>query len=235
MQKTEDLLSADDRQALHDYLQTETPTGRKLQAWLAGRGIRICRAAACGVRARLLFDGTPPKARLMLKVDEVLKPEDREPYAAFCRAPGTTNRTAQQWLLARGYRVSYGAVHRHRRRTTRQIMEVRRSAELAVELGRIARAAGSAVIGDAALTRFEQVVMEQLCRTSLTKRLSPKDLSDLGRSVGTAVTARSRMEELRREFDKQKRAALRAAERAANKRGATPRDVALRMREILGV
>jgi hypothetical protein len=52
------------------------------------------------------------------KVDETLRPGDRENYLALIRHPLMRNEDAHAWLLGRGYRLSLSAVARHRRRLT---------------------------------------------------------------------------------------------------------------------
>ena len=77
--------------------------------------------------------------------------------------------------------------------------------------------------------------MEQLLQQDLKAPLEPKSLIAFSRGMSTAVCGRGAIEKLRAFHDRQIRRAARAAENAAKTKGATPQDVARRMREILGV
>lgn len=56
-----------------------------------------------------------PRCNFHFKIDETLKPADRENYLALVRSPHMRVDDAHAWLLAQGYDVSRSAVARHRR------------------------------------------------------------------------------------------------------------------------
>ena len=99
------------------------------------------------------------------KVDELLKPDDRESYRAVARDPRTTNESARAWLLDRGYTPSLSAVARHRRR----LIAADRQHQADLDRVRVfARITGteSMDFAQAAEFKFQQMVFEYLMRLS---------------------------------------------------------------------
>jgi methyl-accepting chemotaxis protein len=122
----------------------------------------------------------------------------------------------------------------HRQRFLETLESVRHSARLASSIAQVARENGEVVMSDGMLTRFEQVMLEQLARGADGSPIPAKDLADMSKSVAAAVGSRERFEAMRREFEQAKHKAAEAAEDAA-KGGATGREVVERVREILGM
>jgi hypothetical protein len=228
-------LTSDDRVKLCEFLRDARPKGAEIQEWFRQRGLRIGVTAACGVRARLLSNGRSLRSD-QLRVEKILRPEDREPYFALLLRPATRVQDALEWLRARGYAdVCYASVCRHRRRFLDKRREMRDSVEMSAEIARVAREQGSATLADGALATFEQVVMDQLRLLKSKEKLDPKALAALSHGVATAVVGRRRLETLRAEIDRRDRKLARAADRAASRKNATPQDVAERMRQMLGL
>src|SRR5688572_5498642 len=96
------------------------------------------------------------RKRRPFQVDLLLTPEDRPEYEKFLSDPRNTLEKAYNWLKDRGYALSWGAVHRHRRKWLDQLEDVRRWAMVARQFADAARQEGPGVFADATLTRFEQ-------------------------------------------------------------------------------
>lgn len=234
--KTEHNLTPDDRAVLCEFLRTAKPKGSEIQDWFRERGMRIGNNAACGVRTRLMSIRRPSPGYDHLRLEKILRPDDREPYYTLLRRPATRVQDAFEWLRGRGYDgVCYASVCRHRRRFLDKRREMRESAEMGVELARVAREQGNAVLADGALTTFEQVMLEQLRLLKLKEKIDPKELAALSNGVATAVVGRQKLETLLAEIGRRDRKLARAADRAARRKNATPQDVAERMRQMLGL
>jgi hypothetical protein len=237
MLKVEHNLTLDDRAALCAFLRTTKPTGAEIQQWFRERGMRIGKNAAGNVRRRLMEFRRPSPGYEHLRIETLLRPDDREPYYALLRRPGTRVMDALAWFKERGYgdEVRYCSVCRHRRRFLDKRREMRDSAEMGAELSRVARERGKAVLTDGALTTFEQVVMEQLRLLKLKEKVDPKELAALSQGVATAVVGRERLETLLAEIAQRDQALADAADHEARRQNATPQDVAERMRQMLGL
>src|SRR5687767_13464658 len=79
-----------------------------------------------------------PRTVFHYKVDEELRPADREPYLALLHDPRTRIDDARRWLLERGYSPSRSAVARHRRRLLAAEAEQRAGITRALAVARIA-------------------------------------------------------------------------------------------------
>jgi hypothetical protein len=237
MLNAEHNLTPDDRASLCKFIREARPTGEEIQRWFAEHGLRIGKNAAGNVRRRLMAIKRPSPGYEHLRIEVLLRPDDREPYYAMLRRPGSRVIDALAWLKARGYgeEVRYCSVCRHRRRFLDKGREIRKSAEIGAELSRVAREQGSAVLTEGALTTFEQVVMEQLRLLNLKEKVDPKELAALSHGVATAVVGRNRLETLLAEIAQRDQALADAADREARQKNATPQDVAERMRQMLGL
>lgn len=221
-----------DRQELDRHLRERRLTYNEIVAWLDTRGYTLCLQA---VRRYAIAEGLRKlKPRRVLHVDRVLSAGDRAAYEALIADPATRDRDAHAWLKARGYPVGSVAVGFHRRRFLESLEGVRQTARLASSITQLAREHGDAAMSDGMLTRFEQVMLEQLGQAQPGQVIPAKDLADLSKSVASAVGSRERFEAMRREFEQAKRRAADAADAAA-KGGATGKEVVERVREILGV
>lgn len=230
----ENRLNPEQRTELVTFLARERPTIKGVAEWFARHGHRVCHGSAYNCRARLGPPGKPPSRKL--KVDLLLKPDDRVAYMTLIHDARTTTVTAERWLKERGYTIGNNAVRNHFRQHKQVQDKIYFATQTAVALGRICKAEGSAVMTEGMLTRFEQLVMEQLIRANEGNPFSTAELYELSRTVGEAVKSRKGLEDEHRTSDRDQRRKDRAAKQAAKKEsGATPQDVALRIREALGV
>ena len=226
------LLTPEDCEAFNAFLAQPGAALRFARAWLAERGYQ---AGASSVYRYMCRRGhTPRETHYAMKVDKTLSEEHRVEYEKLLSLPQTTQDKALAWLKERGYAIGKGAMSRHRRRFLRELEQLRRSARLAQATAQVAREHGTAVMSEGALTRFEQIVMEQLHNRDLEVFIPPETLTEMSRSVSNAVASREKLESIRREFEKKAHSAAAEAAKAARK-GADPMSVVRRVRQILGV
>ena len=160
------------------------------------------------------------------KVEQILTPEHLKEYEAQLRDPRTTIRTLRQWLDERGYKVGHGAVGRHRREFDKNVQAVRRTAMLAEHFADASRGGGLAVLSDATVARFQQVLLERLMRldnpdfldAETTADFSAKQWLELARTIAESVAARRSLETLRGEFEDRSRKVVAAVEKARPRR-----------------
>jgi hypothetical protein len=229
----ESRLTPEQRSELVAFLARERPTIKGVSNWFARQGHRVCHGAAYNCRVRLGPPGKPPSRRL--KVDLLLTPEDRVAYLALIHDVRNTSVAAERWLKEHGYTIGTNAVRNHFQQNRQLEDQIHFAAQTALAIGQICKAAGSAVMSEGMLTRFEQLVMEQLVRANKTNPLSTREMYELSRTVSEAVKSRKGLEEEHRTSDRFDRRKQRAAERAAKQQNrATPMDVAERIREVLG-
>ena len=149
-----------------------------------------------------------------LKVDNLLREEDRDAYLGLLRRPGTTGLKAWQWLRDRGYDVGHGAVKHHKRRFDQQLQEVRTSAEMSLVCADLVRQVGVNRMSDAAVLRFEALLTEQLFNKYQSgEKIDPKEWESLGRALTHAVTNRTKVETVRLAAEKAERGATKGAKR----------------------
>ena len=226
------LLPPERRAELNQRLSTEQTSYTDLAAELREQGLDV---NGDHVRNYAIFMGLAKRRSLRAtKIESLLSPEHAKEYEALLADRRTTAKTASAWLTDRGYDIGARSLATHRRRFLDTLDRVRHSAQIAGAIVDIAREKGQIVIGDAMLTRCEQVLFEQLMRLQEDEEIDSKTLSELCKSVSSAMGSRKTMEAIRSEFEEQKRKAARAAEDAV-KRGATGQEVVDRVKEILGV
>lgn len=199
--------------------------------------VRACRAARVAqARTATLLKHRRSDGRHAwgLKVDRLLRPEHRTEYEVLLRDPMTTRRVAEQWLAERGYVIGQSAVLRHMKQFRQRIDAVRDAAEMSLACAELARETGQVVLSDGALARFETLLAQALFKVESGGQLKREQWDMLGKALTSAVSNRTRLEELRRGFEESKRAAATAAEDAA-KQGADASTVVDRVKEILGV
>lgn len=221
-----------DRAELDRLLREEQQTYDQLVAWLAARG---CATTALSLRKYAIGRGLRKlAAHRFLRIDQVLSAEDLAEYENVLADPHTTVAVARDWLRARGYAFAGETIRTHRNRFLDTVKMVRDTARLASSIAHLAREHGDVTMSNGMLTRFEQVMLEQLMLAREGGRIPAKDLADMSKSVAAAVGSREQFEAMRREFEETKVKATEAAEHAA-KGGATGRQVVERVREILGM
>ena len=221
------------RRTLDRKLADRTIPLNLLVEWLGARGYKVNRAALRRYADFLGFRRI--RHSRFLRVDLLLSERDRPAYEKLIADPRTTPEQCAQWLNEHGYpHVGDAAIRRHRNRFLDKLDGVRHSARFAQSIVEVARENGQQAMSDGMLTRFEQVMLEQLVQLEEHNKIDVRELGEMGRCVAAAVGSRERFEELRRAFVEEKRKAADACE-AAVKKGATGKDVVARMREILGV
>ena len=132
-----------------------------------------------------------------LKVEDVLKAEDRDDYYALLRLPSTTRRSAQKWLRERGYKIGATAVQNHMNQFRQRLDVVRQSAEMSYACGELARQTGTPVLSDGAVARFETLLSQALFDLEKGGKMSRQQWDMLGRALTSAVSNRTKLEELR--------------------------------------
>lgn len=221
-----------DRAELDRLLREGQQTYDQLVAWLAERGfattVLSLRRYATGHGLRKL---TPQR---FLRIDQVLSPDDLADYEHLLADPRTSLADSKAWLSSRGYTFAGDTVRTHRNRFHDRLDVVRHTAKLASSITELARQHGEVTMSNGMLTRFEQVLLEQLMLGREGGQIPARDLVDMSKSVAAAVGSREQFEAMRREFEETKFKATEAAEHAA-KGGATGRQVVERVREILGM
>ena len=227
------LFSAEQLKEVDEQLRDTRHSYAAVARWMAMRGWH---ATAGQVRSYALHGRIRPRrASTTMKIDTMLSPEDLKAYEELLSDRRTTRGVALEWLKARGYEVGGQAVGTYRRRFLEKLDSVRDSARMAGAIITIAREQGSAaVLADGMLSKCEQVLMEQFTRLPERGDIDARTLSELCKAVGGAMQARETFEAIRRGFEQDKHKAADAAESAA-RGGASAKEVAERVREILGV
>jgi len=177
------------------------------------------------------------------KVEQVLSPEHLKEYEKLLRDPRMTVRKLHQWVLARGYRIGHGAVARHRRRFDADVQAVRKTAMLAEHFAEASRGGGLAVLSDATVARFQQVLLERLMRidkadepdAERSRDFSPKEWLELAKTVSEAVAARRDLEQLRGEFEDRARKAIEVVEKSRQRKWVDGNALAEKLRKRLGM
>ena len=169
-----------------------------------------------------------------LKVDNLLRPEDRDAYFALLRQPATTLKVARQWLRERGYDVGNSAIDHHFNQFKDRVEAVAAAAEMSYACAQLTRQTGDPVLADGAVVRFETLLTEALFHFKHGKVLSGRQWDTFGRALNNMVNNRGRVEELREHVEEVKRRTADEAQKAADE-GADGKTVVERVKEILGV
>lgn len=166
--------------------------------------------------------------KMPYKVDLTLAPEDRAAYLDYLADARTTLVKAITWLKTRGYKLSWGAVYRHRKYFKAEQQEMRRWEAATANLKELAQIGQGAAFTDGTLTVFERALFEILLKLDLNERLPARTLAEFGQAVQSAVIARGKVEEQRRLRESEERKAARRAARV-KKRKAGRKRVVLRI------
>jgi hypothetical protein len=178
-----------------------------------------------------------------LKVDVILREEDRAAYEELLKHPATTAAAAHAWLRQRGYDVGETAVRKHRRYFTGCLTSVRQSARFADALGKLSDKHGGGYLSEVTLTRVQQVVMQKLFEVCGSHKdeeeqdrriIDTDELRKMADIVTGAAVTRQKVEAMRLEFARRVREAVEAANKSA-KQGDSGTAVADRVREMLGL
>ena len=129
------------------------------------------------------------------KLDAQLAPHDRPAYEALLLDPRQTVDSLLKWLHDRGYDVSRGGVHRHRRKFEEDVLDIRKDAAAACHYAALARAhGGPSGLADAGQFRLEQLFVEQLFRMKKGDERAAKEWLDLGRAMAAVLDNRRAVE-----------------------------------------
>jgi hypothetical protein len=170
-----------------------------------------------------------------LKLDVILSEPDRVEYEKFLRTPGCTNETARDWLRARGYKVGIHAVEKHRAVFNRIVSDLRESARFVGAICRLAEEHGPDALPNLNMTRFEQIMMQKLCKDDAWhQEMGFDELGKVMKVIESAVDARRDVNAMRRDFETLRREAADRVAGAAG-RGASGQEVAREVCELLGV
>jgi hypothetical protein len=156
------------------------------------------------------------------KIDDLLHPEHHAEFKRLLNDPRTRSYKLRQWLLERGCDVSFPTVNNYRNRWVERTQSVREVAEVARGFVDTARAggAGDGLLGEAALTRLEQLQLQAMLRMQADTELTPRDWAALSRSVQDTLASREQLEAMRRDFAERSRRAVEEAEKADREREA---------------
>jgi hypothetical protein len=221
-----------------DITSGKAGTGRKRRRRDAGtpemhRRMEMARAAREPDWAKNNF-----KRRGTTKVEALLKPEDREPYAALLRDPRVSDPQRSEWLKARGYQIGVSAVRTDRQKFDESLRALREAARFASNFRELFGAHAPSTMSDVSLTRLQQVLTERLFpgedKNGNKLVLKIEDLAQLSKLIGAAIDDRRRVELLRRDFEHVCHLVAREVERIG-KPGTDGVLVANRVKQLLGV
>lgn len=217
---------------LNRRLRNHAISYASIARWLHERGWKmsefVVRTYAIGARLRR------PTRRADLKVELLLTPAHLKEYEDFLDDLRHNQCQAERWLHEKGYQIGATAVRKHRLRHLEAFDRVRNSAKVAKAVVELAADKGGIVMAEGAATLCEQAVFEQLMRVPEGAQFDPQALAEHLQNVTTAMKSRHTFEQIRAAYDKTQRQAISAGQEAASK-GASGKDVVLRMKEILGV
>jgi hypothetical protein len=163
------------------------------------------------------------------KVHELLSREELDELETFAREPGRTVLECFEWLAARGFVLSHGAVGNWKKdfHLTDQFASSNASARALMDA---AKSGGAVAIGDAAALQLSQMLFEQMTVAASSGKVTAKDLWAMSMALKNTITSKRHLEKLRGEVAD----ALAEAEKSA-KSGASPQAVVERVRELLGI
>lgn len=177
------------------------------------------------------------------KLNALLKPADRDAYEQLVAGQTCDVEQLLDWLRGRGYFASFRTVQAHREHFLLELLDIRKSARLAVAFAETNRQAGAGTLADAAVGRTEQMFMEAMFEMKPPDRrdLKAKDWVELQKAVAGLVDARRAIEMMRADFEDRARRLAKelAAEEQSRSSPLNPGEagqrVVNRVREILGI
>jgi len=168
------------------------------------------------------------------KIIELVTAAELAELETFCREPGRTIDEVGGWLQDHGHSVSHGAIGNWLSDFKKRLLAEKFSAssDLARAIrDQATREGGSLAIGQGAILQMTQQIFELLAAGNS----DPGDLRKLASALNMSMSAGQRIEDLRREFETQKRAALDEASKVAAGKGATAADVVSVIKRSLGI
>jgi hypothetical protein len=174
-----------------------------------------------------------PWRRSLSKVEALLSPEHRLEYEQLYRERPMTLAQAKQWFDQHGYPdIGMTAIQNHRRQFEDAIRELREVAKFAANVRHLFGKHGATALSDVSLTRMQLVLTERLFRDGPTGALDleVEQLAQLSKMVASAIGARQRLEQVRRDVE----AVCKLVEHES-KRGTDSRLVVERVKQLLNV
>lgn len=169
------------------------------------------------------------------KVHDLLNARELEDLNVLARDRSKTIDDLHEWLLAKGYTLSRGAVGNWKQSFDEELLQerFRRSGDFARSVVEVAKQ-GAVAVSDAALLQLTQVLFEQTAKLDGDGKLDPGELLQLSMALKTAVGTKQGIEKLRVEMRQREAEALAEAQKTA-KAGGSGEAVVNKMREILGI
>lgn len=167
------------------------------------------------------------------KVHELLDERELEDFRAFARVPARTIDEMHDWLLAKGYTLSRGAVHNWKQAFDAELMQERfsRSGELARAIKGAVKGEDFGDVADAAAMQLTQVVFEQAARLESEGDIDPLDVQRMTRSLTNLVASKQGLVKLLAEkFDRE----VQARQQKRGDRAITADDIADVRKAIFG-
>ncbi len=143
---------------------------------------------------------------LPFKIHELLSAAELAELEAYCREPGRTVDEAHEWMQARGFTLSRGAVGNWLCEFKKQLMAERfsRSGELAAAIKAAVAGGEFEKVADAAVMQLTQVVFEQSTALESDGEVDPLDVMRMTRSLKNLVGSQAEMRRMLAEkFDRE--------------------------------
>jgi hypothetical protein len=155
-----------------------------------------------------------------MKIASLLTEADRSAFDEFLRVGAPTIDRCVEWLGDRGYDLSRKAAWTYKRNFDEVLKGIRASAEMARYFTAITREGSNASdIPEAALGRFNQLMMEKLFQMEAEGELDSGELMKLSIALKGAVATKQQIEEIKADAAKRQKEAVDAAEKVAKSGG----------------
>jgi len=134
------------------------------------------------------------------KVHELLSREELDELETFAREPGRTVLECFEWLAARGFVLSHGAVGNWLAHFKEELVKERfsRSGELARAIKDAVKEGAAGEVADATANLLTQVVFEQSVMLQGEQKMDPADLERMTRSLKNLVASKGGLMDLRK-------------------------------------
>lgn len=168
------------------------------------------------------------------KIEELLNETEWKEYDALLRRhPAPTIDELWDWLYGHNYRISRGAVWNHKKAFDQRLDEIRAASEYVKAISS-ATAESQKDTNVAIISLLKQRQMELLVRGLDEGEFTAADLADLAKSVNSAANAEQRFADIKAEYERQKKDAIAAAEKAVAT-GASGAAVVDTLKRALGI
>jgi len=169
------------------------------------------------------------------KVEEILDEAEWREYKALLEGrPVPTVDALLEWMVGKGYRISRGAVWKHRKSFDERLDRIREVTDTSVALADAARNGGDLSEGN--VLKFQQILQDKLFGVDV-EELTSDDMAKLSRALRASVVSKRDEVALRGEISELRRReheAVTAAENAAAS-GAGAADVVATIKKAMGI